>query len=99
MSCKLSRRPTHTRLHSNGDEARIHEFVTDMGAHGQESLGVSHRLEAPQPPLSLAGGLVRVLGAVVYSPPGTVSNRRHDFLPCSTVAWELIRRHVPKIIG
>ena len=67
------------------------EVVADGAERTEEALGVLGRLEALKHALSLAGGQVRVLGAVVQTLMASMLGARQDPADGRRVAGQLVR--------
>jgi hypothetical protein len=75
------------------------EVRGDGAIREEKTLGVSRGLESPHAALSLAGRLVRILGAVVQIPVLPMFHTGQDLAPGRTIAFQLIRDDYPQHIG
>jgi hypothetical protein len=71
------------------------EMLRNGTIGGEELLGLSCRLEPLHAPLPLAGGLVRILGAVVQIAVLAMVYTGYNLAPGGTVALELVRDDHP----
>jgi hypothetical protein len=72
------------------------EVLCDGAIRGQKALGMPGGFEPLHPPLALAGGVMRVLGAVVQIPVLPMFHPRQEFPLGGLIALQFVRDDDPR---